>query len=208
MKRKTTLQFAWDDSDWNQVTSNKRKRQGKKNQNNDIETNVESSSRTENPSEKKSVIILGDSMTHNIKGRKLSKEKHVVSKSLSGCTVEDKSDFVKPFSRRTPDKIMLHTGTNNLLTHEPRKLGEKITDLARFIEQESQSTKLAVSSLIVRKDDLDRKVKNVNKTLRSFCNLNARTFISNENMPAVSTKGDFTLIGKGSTSWPAILETT
>ena len=118
------------DSEWNQVTSKKRKRQGKKNQNNDIDTNIESSSHTTNPSEKKSVIILGDSMTHNIQGRKLSKEKHVVSKSFSGCTVEDMSDFVKPFLRRTPDEITLHIGTNNLSTDEPRQLGEKIVDLA------------------------------------------------------------------------------
>ena len=186
------------DSEWNQVTSKKRKRQGKKNQNNAIDTNAESSSRTENPREKKSVIILGDSMTHNIHGKKLSKEKHIVSKSFSGCTVEDMSDFVKPFLRRKPDGIILHIGTNNLSTDEPSQLGEKIVDLARFIEHESQSTKLAVSSLIVRKDDLDRKVKNVNKTLQSFCNSNGWTFISNENIDASCiNKGGLHLNRKG-----------
>ena len=186
------------DSEWNQVTSKKRKRQGKKNQNNDIDTNIESSSHTTNPSEKKSVIILGDSMTHNIQGRKLSKEKHVVSKSFSGCTVEDMSDFVKPFLRRTPDEIILHIGTNNLSTDEPTQLGEKIVDLARFIERESPSTKLTVSSLIARKDNLDRKVKNVNKTLRSFCNSNGWTFISNENIDASCiNKGGLHLNRKG-----------
>ena len=170
-----------------QVKSKKSKRQG--NKNHQEPSNAESSSRRENPNEngttrKKSVIILGDSMTYNIQGRKLSKDKHVVSKSFSGCTIDDMSDFVKPFLRRKPDKIILHIGTNNLSTDEPRQLGEKIVDLARFIEQESQSTKLAVSSLIVRKDDLHRKVNNVNKTLRSFCNTNGWTFISNENIDA------------------------
>ena len=72
------------------------------------------------------------------------------------------SDFAKPSLRRTPDEIILHIGTNNFSTDEPRQLGEKIVDLARFIEQESPSTKLAVSGLIVRKDDLDRKVITVN----------------------------------------------
>ena len=186
------------DPEWNQVTSKKRKRQGEKNQNNDIDTNVGSSRHTTNPSEKKSVIILGDSMTHNIQGRKLSKEKHVVSKSFSGSTVEDMSDFVKPFLRRTPDEIILHIGTNNLSTDEPKQLGEKIVDLARFIARESPSTKLAVSSLIVRKDDLDGKVKNVNKTLRSFCNSNGWTFISNENIDASCiNKGGLHLNRKG-----------
>ena len=125
-------------------------------------------------------------MTYNIQGRKVFNHKHVVSKSFSGYTVDDMSDFVKPFLRRKPDEIVLRIGTNNLSTDEPRQLGEKIVDLARFIEQESQSTKLAVSSLIVRKDDLDRKANNVNKTLLSFCNSNGWTFISNENIDASS----------------------
>ena len=186
------------DSEWNQVTSKKRKRQGKKNQNNDSDNNVKSSSHTTNPSEKKSVVILGDSMTHNIQGRKLSKEKYVVSKSFSGSTVEDMSDFVKPFLRRSPDEIILHIGTNNLSTDEPKQLGEKIVNLARFIERESPLSKLAVSSLIVRKDDLDRKVKTVNKTLRSFCNSNGWTFISNENIDASCiNKGGLHLNRKG-----------
>ena len=111
-------------------------------------------------------------MTHIIqakKGRKLFKNKHVVSNSFSSCTVEDMSYFVKPFLRRKPDQIILHIGTNNLSTKPIRQLSEKFAarHFARFIEQESLSTKLAVSSLIVGKDDLDREVKNVNKTLRS-----------------------------------------
>ena len=74
-------------------------------------------------------------MTCNIPGRKLSKEKHVVSKSFRGCTVEeDLSDFVKPFLRRTPDEIILHIRTNNLSTDETRQLLDKIVDFARFIE--------------------------------------------------------------------------
>lgn len=83
-------------------------------------------------------------MTHNIQGRELSKEKDKykiqfnVSKSFSGCTVEDDSDFLKPFLGRNPNEITLHVGTgdimvgkDNLSTDEPRPLGEKIVDLAR-----------------------------------------------------------------------------
>ena len=89
-----------------------------------------------------------------IQGRKLSKQKHVVSKSFSSCTVDDMCDFVKFFIRRKLDEIFLHIETNKLSTDEPRQLHDKIIDLARFIEQESPSSKLAVQSLVVRKDDL------------------------------------------------------
>ena len=89
-------------------------------------------------------------MTNKIQGRKLSKQKHVVSKSFSSCTVDDMCDFVKFFIRCKLDEIFLHIETN--------KLNDKIIDLARFIEQESPSSKLAVQSLVVRKDDLGQYV--------------------------------------------------
>lgn len=80
-------------------------------------------------------------------------------------------DFVKPSIRRKPDKIILHVGTNNLSTEDPKQLGGKIIDLARFVEHESPLTKLAVSSLTVRKDDINNKVKSVNKIASNFLQL-------------------------------------
>lgn len=71
------------------------------------------------------MIILRDSITYNIQGRKLSKKKYVVSKSLSGCTIDDMFDFVKPSILCKPDEIILHVGTNNLSTEDPKQLGEK-----------------------------------------------------------------------------------
>ena len=82
-------------------------------------------------------------MTCNIIGRTLLKEKHVTSKLFSGCTADDMFDFAKPFICCEPDEIILHLGTNNLSTDEPQQLGEKIVDLAGFIEPQSPSTKLA-----------------------------------------------------------------
>jgi len=120
---------------------------------------------------KKSVIILGDSMTSNIQGKQLSRGAHVVSKSFSGSTVEDMLDFSKPFTRRKPDEIILHVGTNNLRNEGPQQIAEKIVDLGNAIERETLSTKVTVSSLILRKDDdqLNRKVIKVNNSVRTFC---------------------------------------
>ena len=146
------------DSEWNQVTSKKRKRQGEKNQNNDIDNNVKSSSHSTNPSEKKSVVILGDSMTHNIQGRKLSKKKYVVSKSFSGFTVEDMSDFVKPFLRRSPDEIFQ-------IIHNLRgfKIGSlNITSLYRHIDELTVlMAKQTFDILALNETRLDNKKKNV-----------------------------------------------
>ena len=92
---------------------------------------------------KKSVIILGDSMTSHIQGKKLSREAHVVSKSFSGSTVEDMCDFVKPFVRRQPNQIILHVGTNNLREDKPQEISEKIVNLMSNIEQELTLESLA-----------------------------------------------------------------
>ena len=122
---------------------------------------------------KKSVVILRDSMTSNIQGKKLSRGAHVVSKSFSGSTVEDMLDFSKPrFTRRKPDEIILHVGTNNLRNDEPQQIAEKLVDVGNAIERETPSTKVTVSSLILRKDDdqPNRKVIKVNKSVRTFCN--------------------------------------
>ena len=89
---------------------------------------------------KKSVIILGDSMSSNIQGKKLSRGAHVVSKSFSGSTVEDMLDFSKPFTRRKPDEIILHVGTNNLRNEGPQQIAEKIVNLGNAgIERETPS---------------------------------------------------------------------
>lgn len=58
--------------------------------------------------------------------------------------------------------------------------------------------KLVVFSLIVRKDDLDGKVKNVNKIFWFFCNLNGWIFIFNENIDvSCINKGGFYFNWKG-----------
>ena len=155
---------------------------------------------TRNTPSKKSVIILGDSMTSNIQGKKLSRGAHVVSKSFSGSTVEDMFDFSKPFTRRKPDEIILHVGTNNLRNEEPQQIAEKIVDLGNAIERETPSTKVTVSSLILRKDDdqLNRKVIKVNNSIRTFCNSKGWDFISNDNIDSdCINRGGLHLNGRG-----------
>ena len=47
-------------------------------------------------------------MTKNIEGWKLSKEKKVTSRSFPGSTIDDMSDFSKPFLRQKPENLILH----------------------------------------------------------------------------------------------------
>ena len=152
---------------------------------------------------KMSVVILGDSMTSNIQEKKWCRGAHVVSKSFSGSTVEDMLDFSKPFTRRKPDEIILHVGTNNLRNEEPQQIAEKTVDLGNAIERETRSTKVTLSSLILRKDDdqPNRKVIKVNKSVRTFCNSKGWEFISNENIDSDCINSeDFTSMDEACTN--------
>ena len=191
-----SLSSPRDNPTWSVVESSKRRRDKKKNHqqaNGDSRPanqptiqaeNALNDQRGESTRSSKSVVILGDSMIKNIHGGKLSREAHVTLRSFSGSTVDDMIDFVRPFTRRKPDELILHIGTNDLKDEEPQQVAKKIVNLGLSIERETPSTKLTLSGIINRSDDqgLHRKVPKVNKALRSFCNSNGWKFLSNENI--------------------------
>ena len=68
------------------------------------------------------VVVIGDSITKNIIGKKLSRNQNVNAFSFSGATIDDMVDFAKPVIKRKPKKIILHVGTNNLKMDQPKKI--------------------------------------------------------------------------------------
>ena len=91
-------------------------------------------------------------------------------------------DFVKPLLRKKPDNVVLHIGTNDLNTQEPRLRVEGIVNLALQIEGDAPETNLAISGLIARADNKDGKVSSVNKILEKFCRQNHWNFIEHNNI--------------------------
>ena len=67
---------------------------------------------------KKTVIILGDSMTKLLNGWEMAKRIQInckiYVKTFSGATVSYMEDYVKPSLRNPPDHFILHVGTNDL----------------------------------------------------------------------------------------------
>ena len=127
-------------------------------------------------------VIAGDSIIQHIRGWSISRSNKVVVKSFPGATIEDMKDFVKPLLRKKPDNVVLHIGTNDLNTREPRLTAEGIVNLALQIEGDAPETKLAISGLIARADDKDGKVSSVNKILKKFCRQNHWNFIEHNNI--------------------------
>ena len=105
-----SLSSPRDNPTWSVVESSKRRRNKKKNHQQATgdsrpanqptiqAENASNDQRGESTRSKKAVVILGDSMTKNIHGGKLSREAHVTLRSFSGSTVDDMIDFVRPFT--------------------------------------------------------------------------------------------------------------
>ena len=75
---------------------------------------------------KKNLSLKRENVIQHIRGWSISKSNKVVVKSFPGATTEDMEDFVKPLLRKKPDNVVLHTGTNDLNTQEPRLTAEGI----------------------------------------------------------------------------------
>ena len=130
------------------------------------------------------VVVIGDSITRNIIGKKLSRNQNVNAFSFSGATIDDMVDFAKPVIKRKPKKIILHVGTNNLKMDQPKKIKNKVAGLVDSIEAEHLSIDVAVSSIIFRSDDqsLNSKIDEVNRRLSSFCQSKNWVFIDNSKL--------------------------
>ena len=132
-------------------------------------------------------VILGDSIIKNVQGIKLAKTvgHRVVVKPFPGATIRDMRSHVVPTIEKAPDQICLHVGTNDLKSSTPNDVADAIIDLAREVENASES-EVVLSQLTARNDDYSDAVKAVNKRLKLFCQQNNWKLISHAN---ISSKG-------------------
>ena len=131
-----------------------------------------------------STIIAGDSILKHLNGRSMSGPNSKVQvSSFPGCTTNDMADHIKPIVRRKPDSIIIHVGTNSLRnSNSSREFADEIVDIGRMVDHEGIS--VAISSLTARADDneLDKRVKEVNKILKKVCHENKWGFIDHNNI--------------------------
>jgi len=135
--------------------------------------------------DRKIIVVAGDSMVKFFKGWELSNaERNVSVKSFSGATVEDMSDFLKPTSRKQPDKLIIHAGTNDLRRSNPTEVANRIIELAEKFKKDCNHTEVAISSIVTRCDgkDVAEKVNETNIILKSNCKKHNFSFVDNSNI--------------------------
>ena len=135
---------------------------------------------------KKTITILGDSITKEIKSQKLrqkmsNKDDKIFVKSFPGATTSQMKHYVKPSLEYEPNIIILHCGTNDLRNQkEPNEIASDILKLGQSIKNEGNE--IIISSLTTRSDKYREKANSVNKKLKALCKKNSVEFIDNSNI--------------------------
>ena len=87
------------------------------------------------------------------------------------------NDYVKPcIHKNNPDHIILHVGTNDIPTSkDPLAIVQSIVDLAKNVM--TQDGSVTISGIILRNDQWNNKVREVNDSLARMCENDNISFI-------------------------------
>ena len=142
--------------------------------------------------QKRSAVILGDSLVKNIHAwelkKKIGENNNIHVKCFNGANIKDMHSYAKPTIERKPNLIILHIGTNDLAQrrNEAEKsavqIAHEIIELAN--EMRVNDTEVVISGLVPRGDDFETKRKRVNLILADLCSENDYAFIEHTNTDA------------------------
>ena len=128
------------------------------------------------------IVILGDSVVKEVKGWKLSDDKKkVVVKHFSWTKTKDMESYVIPTLGQNPEKIIIHSGTNDLKSDSSPE--EIARDIIKFTTScKTQTNKVILFSIVPRYDNLNEKATRVNKCLKKECEARNICFIDHRNI--------------------------
>ena len=102
-----------------------------------------------------------NSIVKKVKSWELStKDNLLVVRSFPGAETDDVESHIKPTLRIKPEHIINNCETNDLKNNTPQSIVDNILSLAKLIQQENNI--VLVSSIVPRKDHLDKKGKEEN----------------------------------------------
>ena len=91
------------------------------------------------------------------------------------------NSYVCPTMKKSPSRIILHCGTNDLNTNQsPWTIAEDIIELAKAME--NKDTEVLVSIIVQRRDKFNGKALEVNEALERECERMRLGFIDNSNI--------------------------
>ena len=108
-------------------------------------------------------------------------KENVFVRSFPGANIDAMNSYVCPTMKKSPSRIILHCGTNDLNTKQsPWTIAEDIIELAKAIED--NHTEVLVSGIVQRRDQFNGKALEVNKALERECERMRLGYIDNSNI--------------------------
>ena len=94
------------------------------------------------------------------------------------------SHHIKPCLVKEPDNIILHVGTNGIKDKDVEEIVDGIVHIKEIIKNESPSTRVAISELIIRTDKAEnsQKIQKVNQLLLKVCHKHKWDLIEHKNI--------------------------
>ena len=124
-------------------------------------------------------------MLNHIEGQRLSNERRITKvHTFPGAATGDMVDFVRPLAYRSPDYLIVHAGTNDLINFAVKDIIANFQDIVETIMEIDPKIKIIFSSVIQRfdKDKLQPSVVGLNKDLQALCKKLNLDFIDNSNI--------------------------
>ena len=133
---------------------------------------------------RKKITVIGNTMVKFLRSDKMSSVNNAVNNMKHpGSTTDDMVDYVRPVTRRKPDVIIMHAGTNDLTKgvitmSKVRKIVSAIQEV-----DSTRNTQLGFSSIVERADkDYSKEIKYINTRLESYCLVKGLIFVDNSNI--------------------------
>ena len=78
-------------------------------------------------------VVAGDSLLKNLKGWMMARDGKIKINSFPGAATQDMHHYLKPLLARKPDHVILHCGTNNLMSSlDAEDVANKIIELGKI----------------------------------------------------------------------------
>ena len=82
----------------------------------------------------------------------MSKRETIKIRTFPGATIGDMKFFIISHLRKSPDKIVLRVGTNDVPHATPKEMFNAIKDLKSFIQKYAPELKIIISTPVLRVD--------------------------------------------------------
>ena len=116
-------------------------------------------------------LIVGDSVTKDIKASLMSASNMIREQCLCGAKVEECKSKVEFSAYKCKRAVFIHLGTNNITTDDsPKTIASKLAEVGKAIQPSTQAPSIIISGIIPRKDTtVGSKETDTNCEIKSIC---------------------------------------